>query len=720
MKLEKLKTINEAIEDIAVSKEDYGTMGFVMADAIRTSKKNRERADAVMHEKIKELPNEDRFAHTKDKGTPEMKKMHLSEDAFQTIDLRNRGNRKALREASGDNKLVKFMKDAYADLTNKGEGTWYHKLGNNLYYVMAAAGDPNNYDAEDVELFATSKDGYIIIGKIAVNIDDLQSDYDFDWFMPYEEGGDVWNTESEFYKEEDFSKKAQEIVSEYEKMKDLEIDEEGRIIKSEKVQESLGENVNDLSLTLDTIEKALDNTNYPYQLSNNMFLIESYDGRDTYYEDIIFVISVLNDGKILLTYTEADYIDNVIKQDKSAVSKYVKLANMKENEWSEKDFVDYRDSILYYAIDNCVHNPIKFQECPSTSYYNSLEVFMDEKPEGLFQESLSLKRGTKNESFLNETGEVDSKKCADILNNWIDWTEVDETGDVDFAIDQLRSLASEKQITEEEYDFIMSNWDDLLKEGLSCSNKDKKLEEGMKFGQSSYEDAVKVVIDYYRDHSAEDALESIFNEFQMINEDEAYKLVYSLAERVEEFVGEDLEDSQKYPIKSPFEKKEGKGGLKAVQKYPVESPMKKKDSQFVKAEQKAPIGESLNESVKIISDLSDFKPWSGAVNTWYKIIDAGKLDTLDFMLEDMYPEGISDVGLNDLLWHDSEWVLEMVGISEEQDDEEQDEDGIEDVEESLDKNKMGKGSEYDIDVSPEEADKLAESLVNTINSLENN
>lgn len=173
MKLKKLKAINEAIEDIAVSKEDYGTMGFVMADAIRTSKKNRERVDAVMHEKIKELPNEDRFAHTKDKGTPEMKKMHLSENVFQTIDLRNRGNRKALREASGDNKLVKFMKDAYADLTNKGEGTWYYKLGNNLYYVMAAAGDPNNYDAEDVELFATSKDGYIVLGKIAINSDDM-------------------------------------------------------------------------------------------------------------------------------------------------------------------------------------------------------------------------------------------------------------------------------------------------------------------------------------------------------------------------------------------------------------------------------------------------------------------------------------------------------------------------------------------------------------------
>ena len=624
MKLKKLKTINEAIEDIAVSKENYGTMGFVMADAIRTSKKNRERADAVMHEKIKELPNEDRFAHTKDKGTPEMKKMHLSEDAFQTIDLRNRGNRKALREASGDNKLVKFMKDAYANLTNKGEGTWYHKLGNNLYYVMSAAGDPNNYDEEDVKLFATSKDGYIVLGKIAVNSDDLQSDYDWDWTMPYyEDNGDVWDTERQFYKEGDFNRVAQEIMSEYEQMKDLHIEKDGRIIKED-------------------TEQVLDNSFYEVRFdedANNM-----------------------------------------------------------------NDTFDTEEEAIKYAKENLPEGPMVY--------------FVDE--EGNEEVVWEMDEGELEESFLNETGEVDSKKCADILNNWIDWTEVDETGDVDLAIDQLRSLASEKQITEEEYDFIMSNWDDLLKEGLSCSNKNEKLEEGMRFGQSSYDDAVKVVIDYYRDHSVEDALESIFDEFQMINEDEAYKLVYSLAERVEEFVGEELEDSQKYPIESPFEKKGGKGGLKAVQKYPVESPMKKKDSQFVKAEQKAPIGESLNESVKIISDLSDFKPWSGAVDTWYKIIDADKLETLDFMLEDMYPEGISDVGLNDLLWHDSEWVLDMVGISEEQDDEEHDEDEIEDVEESLDKNKMGKGSEYDIDVSPEEADKLAESLLNTINSLDNN
>ena len=33
-------------------------------------------------------------------------------------------------------------------------------------------------------------------GKVAVNIDDLQCDYDFDWYMPWSEDGDVYDTET--------------------------------------------------------------------------------------------------------------------------------------------------------------------------------------------------------------------------------------------------------------------------------------------------------------------------------------------------------------------------------------------------------------------------------------------------------------------------------------------------------------------------------------------
>lgn len=77
----------------------------------------------------------------------------------------------------------------------------------------------------------------------------------------------------------------------------------------------------------------------------------------------------------------------------------------------------------------------------------------------------------------NAMGEsVESKdfhnRCKDILNNEIDWDEVDETGDVDFAINQLRSLDTEGVISHEEYDYIMSNWDDLLEENCNHINEE--------------------------------------------------------------------------------------------------------------------------------------------------------------------------------------------------------------------------------------------------------
>lgn len=83
----------------------------------------------------------------------------------------------------------------------------------------------------------------------------------------------------------------------------------------------------------------------------------------------------------------------------------------------------------------------------------------------------------------------------------------------------------------------------------------------------------------------------------------------------------------------------------------------------------------LNESVKIISDLSDYTPWSGAVATWDKIEKEGKVDELDFMLEDTYPEGLTMTELNDLLWFESDYVLDSLGIN---DDEEEDEDSEDD------------------------------------------
>lgn len=76
-------------------------------------------------------------------------------------------------------------------------------------------------------------------------------------------------------------------------------------------------------------------------------------------------------------------------------------------------------------------------------------------------------------------------------------------------------------------------------------------------------------------------------------------------------------------------------------------------------------------ALTITTGIDNFKPWSGAVSTWDTIIEEDKLDALEFILEDLYPDGITDTQLNDILWFESDWVYESLGITEE--DEEEDE-----------------------------------------------
>lgn len=69
----------------------------------------------------------------------------------------------------------------------------------------------------------------------------------------------------------------------------------------------------------------------------------------------------------------------------------------------------------------------------------------------------------------------------------------------------------------------------------------------------------------------------------------------------------------------------------------------------------------------IIRELSfeDFEPWSGAVYTHQIICNKGKAELFDSVLEELYPEGLSETALNDILWFDSEWCLQAVGIKNE-------------------------------------------------------
>lgn len=69
--------------------------------------------------------------------------------------------------------------------------------------------------------------------------------------------------------------------------------------------------------------------------------------------------------------------------------------------------------------------------------------------------------------------------------------------------------------------------------------------------------------------------------------------------------------------------------------------------------------------MKLIIDnasISNFESWSGAKDTQQTIIDNNKENEFDNLIEELYPEGITDTQLNDLLWHDSDWCLEQLGI----------------------------------------------------------
>jgi hypothetical protein len=62
-----------------------------------------------------------------------------------------------------------------------------------------------------------------------------------------------------------------------------------------------------------------------------------------------------------------------------------------------------------------------------------------------------------------------------------------------------------------------------------------------------------------------------------------------------------------------------------------------------------------------------FDAWSGAVDTKETILKHNKGDDFDYLIEDLYPEGLSETNLNDILWFEEEWLYEMLDIKIEKD-----------------------------------------------------
>jgi hypothetical protein len=69
--------------------------------------------------------------------------------------------------------------------------------------------------------------------------------------------------------------------------------------------------------------------------------------------------------------------------------------------------------------------------------------------------------------------------------------------------------------------------------------------------------------------------------------------------------------------------------------------------------------------------LCDFDAWQGGEDTKNTILENNKGEVFDFLIEELYPDGLSETQLNDILWFEPDWCFEMLGIKEDDDEQEE-------------------------------------------------
>ena len=113
-------------------------------------------------------------------------------------------------------------------------------------------------------------------------------------------------------------------------------------------------------------------------------------------------------------------------------------------------------------------------------------------------------------------------------------------------------------------------------------------------------------------------------------------------------------------------------------------------------------------------DLNSLEAWSGAKDTLDRIQREGKCAELENILEELYPDGMTETELNDLLWFDSESVYEWLGIRSE----EQIENEIKEAEEELEELQSNLKDDLDDDeLTTEERAEIIESYQPDIDEI---
>ena len=152
-----------------------------------------------------------------------------------------------------------------------------------------------------------------------------------------------------------------------------------------------------------------------------------------------------------------------------------------------------------------------------------------------------------------------------------------------------------------------------------------------------------------------------------------------------------------------------------------ETEVEEAEEELEDEKEEEPLTEDLDEELKVFtSTLSGFHPSEKSEGLWNEIKDADKVEDLEYALEALYPDGISDVALDDMLSNEPDWIRDMIGLDEPELEEEEPIDEFEDEEiEPLDGEES---SDDDWTEEPfeesEEEDELEEPMDDDIDGLE--
>lgn len=123
-------------------------------------------------------------------------------------------------------------------------------------------------------------------------------------------------------------------------------------------------------------------------------------------------------------------------------------------------------------------------------------------------------------------------------------------------------------------------------------------------------------------------------------------------------------------------------------------------------DEELPTDENLDEELKVYtSTLEGFHPSVKCEDFWNEIVENDKVEDLEYALEALYPDGISDIALDDLLSHEEDWIRDMIELpydGEESQENSDEDDESEDEEESEDDDENDYPEEDDIESDEKE------------------